>query len=342
MEIEAVEVTKRTAEPGVEQAECESSNVATSSNSHSDSFSDSHSHTNPPLTPTPTPTVTPSICIHDAAESVSNPTCPTTSRAAAHDVPKSIRGVVPGGSMPGATNIRGRPHGEVPEWVQRRHSISRDLPAVSNDFVASSWSSPRNIEGTPAERAAGLDLEHQDDIYVAEISSIMPQDGQNDDRGVLIIEGVAIMDPKHRRILKILGVFVVFSLIATGAGFITYLFTSLSRGDSIVVAGGGNENATLAPVSTPIISRGGNLSLTIGDVLSSISCSNGGIESFVGNNGAYEFFQEYLNEGDKNFTLFSASKQADTFGDLGIEFIMKALSPMYNGHVVSKTLALSP
>jgi hypothetical protein len=175
-------------------------------------------------------------------------------------------------------------------------------------------------------------LASYENFFVAEVSP-------HDDRGVLVIEGVTTMDPRHRGIFTMLGAFVVASLIAIGAGLITNLFTLSSR-NSALVAGGGDENTTTAPVSTPIISRGGNLSVTIGDVWSTFS--PGGIENFAVKNGALDLFQELVTQPDKSFTFFSASKQADVMGGVGIAIITKTLSPMYNGHVVSKKLAVSP
>jgi hypothetical protein len=136
-----------------------------------------------------------------------------------------------------------------------------------------------------------------------------------------------------------LGVLAVASLISTGAGLITNLFMSSSR-DLILVGAGCDENATMAPVSTPIISRGGNLSVMIGDFFYAESFSTGGIESFIGQNGAFSLFKKVLTQSDKNYTFFQASKQADMMGGIDIEIIKKTLSPVYNGHVVSKKFAL--
>ena len=97
---------------------------------------------------------------------------------------------------------------------------------------------------------------------------------------------------------------------------------------------GGDENATMVPVSTPTISRGGNLSLMIGDAWS--PTAPGALESFAINNGALDLFKKVLTQSDKNYTFFSVDNQADLMGGVDIQVITKSLSPMYNGQVVSK------
>jgi hypothetical protein len=267
-------------------------------------------------------------------------------------VPKYLQGLVPGGTLPGAYVVPGDGATNsslsrcdedqmLDEEVAAQPSFGvkvgtlAQLPVTS---VAETLTRTESVDPSAIIDAESRTLDSYEDFFVVEVST-------NDDRGVMVIEGVTTMHPKQRRILTILGVFAVASLIATGAGLITNLFMSCSRGDSIVVAGGGNENTTLAPVSTPIISRGGKLSLTIGDAIgdpeSSLSFTTGGIESFVVYNGAFELLQARLTQSDTNFTFFLASIQADSFPDIDISHLLKALSPMYNGHVVSKTLVMS-
>ena len=192
--------------------------------------------------------------------------------------------------------------------------------------VAETFTTTETLDPSTVLDAEARTLASYENFFVAEVSS-------NDDQRGMVIEGVKTMDPKLRRIFTILGVLVVSCLVATGAGFITNLFTSSSR-DSILVDGGGDENATMAPISTPIISRGGNLSVTIGDVWYD-AFAGGGIEEFIVQNGAFDLFKKVLTQSDKNYTFFLVDKQADAVGGMGISMISKTLSPMYNGHVVS-------
>ena len=97
--------------------------------------------------------------------------------------------------------------------------------------VAGTFTRTESLHSSAILDAEARTLASYENFFVAEVSP-------NDDRGVMLIEGVKTMDPKHRGILTILGVFVVASLIATGAGLITNLFISSSR-DSILVGGGG-------------------------------------------------------------------------------------------------------
>jgi hypothetical protein len=235
-----------------------------------------------------------------------------------------------------------RPNADVSEGclgdssvsVNRKHSkeISRQGPTMSSTVEGEGTFADLPTTETTMDPAVILDaeaktLESYQNFVVAEVSL------HNDQ--VLVIEGVKTMDPRRKRIFMFLGVLFVGSVIAIAAGTITNVFTSSSS--SALAGGGGGETlapntTTIAPVTT-ITSRGGNLSVTIGDAWTSFS--PGGIENFAVVNGALDVFQKLVTQTDKNFTFFSASKQADVMGGVGMVLISKALSPMYNGHVVS-------
>ena len=209
-----------------------------------------------------------------------------------------------------------------------------------DDPLATEWKGSTSNSGTLTDTetldptaiidAEANPLSSYANFFVVEVSP-------TNNHGILVIEGVKTMDPKKRKILMIMGIFVLAAVMATGAGFITAQFTSSSAQEVFSSPRGGDENTTKTLISTPIKSGGGNLSLTLGDVWSIFSPAGGGIENFVVENGALHLFKKLLSRTDKNFTLLSIDKKAMALGGLDISIIAKGLSSMYNGHVVSKT-----
>jgi type II secretory pathway pseudopilin PulG len=224
-----------------------------------------------------------------------------------------------------------RSKGISPQEEQKMTSMASDktectiaeLPPPSGTLTRTETLDPTVILDAEANTLASYE-----NFVVAEVS---PHSDQ-----VLVVEGVKTMDPRRRRIFTLLGTLVVAAFLAIAAGLITNVFTSSSS--SLTLAAGGAENMTTAAVPNTITSRGGNLSVTIGDVWASFS--PGGIENFIVVNGALDVFQKLVSQTDKTFTFFSASKQADVMGGIGVALITKGLSRMYNGHVVSKNLAV--
>jgi hypothetical protein len=210
------------------------------------------------------------------------------------------------------------------------------LPQEERKRPSTVGNAPTIVELPPATETLVLDptvifdaeaktLASYENFVVAEMS---PHDEQ-----VLVIEGVKTMHPRRKRILMVLGVLAVATLVAGAAGTISKIFLSsrsaTSGGETSLVA---NTTATTMPPVSTIISRGGNLSLTIGEAWGSLA--PGGLETFAAQNGALDYFQKWISRTDRNFTYFSASKKANTLGGIGLSLIQKALSPLWNGHVV--------
>jgi hypothetical protein len=288
MTIEADEANT-TAEPFVDQAECESPNVATSS------------------------------------------IPPTTSGNC--NAAKSSDGLVPGGPIPGAFDVQGRARGEIPVWLQQLERTNSDVLAGSNDFVAS-LPSPSIIEGTANEGAAGIDLEHHDDIYVAEISSIVPQEQ------LLVIEGVKTAEPRcHPRIYWIAG----FLVVATGIVMIATHIVPSSSAETP----GSSTNATLSiaalngtPTSAPTRSiLGGNMNWTIADAIDNDGSS---VHAFV-NKDVADIFGPLMNRTDTNFTFFGMTGvEAKLLEGLSASQISKLILPLWNTHLVRSFCCQQP
>jgi hypothetical protein len=265
-----------------------------------------------------------------ASTIMSNHCIPASTPAAQADyVPKSRRGLVPGGPIPGAFDVPGRARGEIPVWLQQLQRPNRDDIAASNDFVASS-PSPRTIEGTANEGAAGIDfLERQDDIYVAEISSIVPQEQ------LLVIEGVKTAEPIcHPRIYWIAG----FLVVATGIVMIATHIVPSSSAETP----GSSTNATLSiaalngtATSAPTRSiLGGNMNWTIADAIDNDGSS---VHAFV-NNDVTEVFGAFINRMDMNFTCFGMTSEAKLLEGVSASLISKFISPLWNAHLVRSSL----
>jgi len=178
--------------------------------------------------------------------------------------------------------------------------------------------------------APGVILDAESTALASYHNFVVAEMSPHDDGQALVIEGVKTVDPRRRRILILLCTLFVALFVAVAPYMITRTFTSSNSGP----AGDGGEPQDPQNMTASITSRGGNLSVTIGDAWTSFS--PGGIENFIVLNGALDLFQKLVSQTDKTFTFFSASKQADVMGGVDLTFITKGLTPMYNGHVVSK------
>jgi hypothetical protein len=176
----------------------------------------------------------------------------------------------------------------------------------------------------------GVILDAESTALASYHNFVVAEMSPHEDDQALVIEGVKTVDPRRRRILILLFTLFVAFFVAVAPFMITRAITS----SNISPAGDGGEPQDPQNMTASITSRGGNLSVTIGDAWTSFS--PGGIENFIVLNGALDLFQKLVSQTDKTFTFFSASKQADVMGGVDLTFITKALSPMYNGHVVSK------
>lgn len=332
MTIEEVDKANTTVEPlggGVDQEEgCEeSSNVAATSNSNSSNC----------------PTNSSSNDYNAAATSLHS----TSAVQQVHDdnvvpkVPKSIRGLVPGGSVPGAFSIRRRARGEIPVWLQQRErSTNSDLHAEeSSDDDVSPSTSPSTIEEGTTTIDVDLELQEEDDIYVAEISGIVAQDEQT----ILVIDGVKTSEPsdnnQYIEYYYIAGFLVVAAVIVMTA---THIIPSSSSANRTSVSSSPTEPLFIGalngtPTSSPTRSIiKGNMNWTVVEAI-----TNYGVRPLLNKDLADFFFQDCCNRTDVNFTVFGISNQAKLLEGIPISMISKFLSPVWIAHLVRSAFDLS-
>jgi hypothetical protein len=215
---------------------------------------------------------------------------------------------VPGGPLPGAFDVPGRAHGEVPSWLQRQDDEeNRGEPRVDNeaDIVT-------------------LDADAVDVALTAELSR-----DHNDD--VLVIEGVKTVDPRVRQCCILLGVLVVASLFSMAAAMIT---THLrSRPTTEIGIPSSPQNSTVRPV---VYNPLANSTLTIAEA--AISADNKGFfpQALFVPPSAWEIFFDKFNRTDRNYTSFTfSSSHTQIFDGLDISLLSKLLTDPWIGHMVS-------
>ena len=278
---------------------------------------------------------------------------------------KSIQGLpIRGRPLPGAYNVRGRPSGEVPSWIQQQDDNGdsdsehagesareevigqQQLSCVHSNEVADAWSASNNASATGDVELTEADVRYAEttiteNVFVAELSST-PNDQ-------LVIEGVKTIDPRKRRMLIFAGCSVLAAIIAYGAAMITHRIrqddTESLRSDKtgnflLNTSSTASDPPTLEPSvyqpTTTIVNA------TIAQAYSSRTT----VEENPGLNNLFpdvtvipigSRFLDIINQTDKVFTVFGFSSSA--FDQL-VErsgLLLMAFQPCFSGHLVSCT-----
>lgn len=216
-------------------------------------------------------------------------------------VPKSLRGIGPGGRLPGAFNVRQRATGETPSWIQQEN-IDNTLESCYDNLSTS-------LE-------VGSDSQENDETCIviagAELSKPLS--------APILIEGTTL-NPRCKQLYIFLGFLTAVIVIASMAAMVTSkiaFFAPVSPGlDHDLFQG------TLAPTSAPFERQ---LDWTIADAL---------IRNRVALLTAGHLFFDILNDTDTNFTYFGVVEDATLLGDAHSATLSKYLSSLWNGHVVS-------
>jgi hypothetical protein len=233
-------------------------------------------------------------------------------------VAKSVRGLVLGGPVPGAFDIRARAHGEVPIWVQDSNN--------NDDDDSTDWNqaSSMNVNQLPIarnddEETGGEDKDEdlQDDIFVVVLARM------HDD--LILIEGVTVAGTTTKRQFCLLvGFLLLLCLIALVAALITNLLRSSGSASK-----NNNTTSPISPTMAPTFFRG-NLNVTLAMHYEQsegqfFSLSTGG-----------QLFLKTLNRTDTNFTVFDSSREASLLEGVDISLIAKMASPAWDCHIVSR------
>ena len=156
----------------------------------------------------------------------------------------------------------------------------------------------------------------------------------------LLIEGVKVVNTKRRTICRVTGSLLLVAIIAFTATMLAISWvatpdtlTNRSNETLISLAGDKASTSTIAPISPPVAL--GNTNWTIADALID-SSKHGDVVSLTRAASGRWFLQSTLNRTDKNYTFFRVNQSSDVVGDLDPTFISKFISPMWNGHLVSR------
>jgi hypothetical protein len=232
-------------------------------------------------------------------------------------VPKSCRGLVPGGPIPGAYEIRGRARGEVPFWVGA-YSSHNSLSSSPRSEVLQHSSS--TIQDTDL-------VEQQNDdvvVVVVEDTSLAPGDKPS-------IEAVkATTDHDHddvlpRRFCLLAGWLLITSLIVS-----LYIhFTKNTTRNNPHEGGGQGADDQQEPAFNKT-RRKNVVNLTIAQAILTDE------DNFFLKTVAGELFLEELNRTDVNVTFFGIKEGANLLEGVDPLLISKMISSLWTGHVVSE------
>lgn len=272
---------------------------------------------------------------------------------------------VRGRPLPGAYNVRGRPTGEVPSWIQQQDCNDdsdgehagesageevigqQQLSCVHSNEVVLDALSASNIASAPGDveltetciRYAETTI--TENVFVAELSST-PNDQ-------IVIEGVKTIDPRKRRMLVFVGCSVLAAIIAYGAAMITHrirqddtesLRSDITGNVPLNISSTASEPPTLEPsVYQPTTT---SVNATIAQAYSSRTTveENPGLGNLFPDVTVIPIgsrFLDIINQTDKIFTVFGFSSSA--FDQL-VErsgLLLMAFQPSFSGHLVSCT-----
>jgi hypothetical protein len=239
-------------------------------------------------------------------------------------VPKSMRGIVPGGSLPGALDIRVRARGEVPSWDQQQQLDEDEEEQDKSQLDLDLPTTP--IPPTAEDQLGEI-------VFDAELAG--NADAQDE---VLVIDGVKTSNhcycTRNRRIAFL----VVFVGLACGAGYKAWNDTTrvVNRhaGNNEQQGASPSNNTAPAPGTTVVEPRGGNLNWTIAAALNSFH--DGDSLSLVIRESSALFLQ-VVNDTDKNFTLFDIGNEASFLEGVDLSLVSKMIQPSWAGHVVSSS-----
>ena len=243
---------------------------------------------------------------------------PTDSEIAAA-VPKSMRGLVPGGSLPGAFDIRVRARGEVPVWHPQQQLHDEEEEDNNNS------SSPLDVELTtlpipPTEELA----------FDAELVT-HPQDD------VLVIDGVKTS--KYWIGKRGIAVLIVFVGLACGAGYKAWKETTRlvnRQAGNNQQQGASPSNISTTAVGTTVAESGaGSLNWTIAAAWNSYHDGDT-LSTFI-REETRDLFLQVVNDTDKNFTLFDIWKKASFPKDPDMSLVSKIMQVSWAGHMVSSS-----
>jgi hypothetical protein len=245
------------------------------------------------------------------------------------DVPKSIRGLVPGGPMPGAIDVRSRARGELPIWSRGNSD--------DDDSMDSSQESKQSSSGGNDEAVSDVETAAHVGILTAEIARSLTDE-------LILIDGVRTINPKFRRLCLVLGFLVLFIVVAVSAASITSWLTPSSdylsssspdKNEPTKTSAPAFRDARAPPAMTPTGSRG-NLSWTIADSLIDAQAAGSIVSWFLSTiNG--QIFLETMNRTDTNFTTFAVMSDAKPLDALiPLAVIIKVVTPLWYGHFVSE------
>jgi hypothetical protein len=252
--------------------------------------------------------------------------------ATQEEVPKCIRGLVPGGPVPGAIDIRGRPSGDLPIWDQEYSHENNDDDCTDND------SSMDRNQGFNHSSSSNNDPTSRDVETAAHGVVLTAEIARTRSDEIILIDGVRTTNPKLRRLCVALRFLVLFAVVTVSAGLITTrLFTSSGNAPSP-----DNEPKTSAPASqdaqspsmtTPTVSRG-NLSWTCADTIVH-SENEGSIVGWYVSTIKSKIYLDLINRTDINFTIFGISGNANIFAGEFSSLLTQIVTPLWYGHFVS-------